>query len=130
MLKFTIFALLLGWGALGCHCNNESNQQTSERKVESPQPPAGILLPPPRVKQKNSFAHIKKSLAKVRRGFSEHDLLETLGSPQNQYEEGHLKVFTYVERPGEFGTMKYVHIEVLNGAVEKVEEGKMSIDPW
>jgi hypothetical protein len=39
-------------------------------------------------------------------------------------------MFTYVERPGEFGIMKYVKIEISNGFVERVSEGEISIDPW
>jgi hypothetical protein len=121
--------LLLSFCVLGCQRSDESKHGETSKSHDLP-PPEGALLPPPKVVQTNSFASIEDMLPKVRNGMTEKELLKTLGSPQDRYEENASEVFTYVERPGEFGTMKYVRVEISNGFVERVSEGQISIDPW
>ncbi|UCD49547.1 MAG: hypothetical protein JSW27_18690 [Phycisphaerales bacterium] len=121
MLRFFMILLLPGFCALGCQSSNESRHGETSQSHD---------LPPPEVLQTNSFANLKDLLPKVQKGMTEKELVKTLGSPQDRYEENALKMFTYVERPGEFGTMKYVRIEISNGLVERVSEGEISIDPW
>ena len=130
MLRFFMILFLLGFCAFGCQSSNESKHGETSKSHDLPPPPEGTLLPPPKVLQTNSFANIKDLLPRVQKGMAEKELLKTLGSPQDRYEKNAFKIFTYVERPGEFGTMKYVEIEISNGFVERVSEGEISIDPW
>ncbi|MFC1829650.1 hypothetical protein ACFL0O_08565 [Thermodesulfobacteriota bacterium] len=121
MLRFFMILLLLGFCTFGCQSSNESKHEETRKSLD---------FPPPKVLQTNSFVTIKDLLSKVQKGMTEKELLKTLGSPQDRYEENAFKMFTYVERPGEFGTMKCVKIEISNGFVERVSEGEISIDPW
>jgi len=112
--------LLLGSCTSGCQNSNESNRGEARRSH---------YLPPPNVLQTNSFANVMDLLPRVQKGMTEKELLKMIGSPQDRHDENAFKVFTYVERPGEFGTMKYVRIELSNGLVKGVSEGEISIDP-
>jgi len=130
MLRFFIILFLLVFCAFGCQSSKESKHGETSKSHDLPPPPEETLLPPTKVLQTNSFADIKDLLPKVQKGMTEKDFLKMLGSPQDRYEENAFKIFTYVERPGEFGSMKYVKIEISNGFVERVSEGEISIDPW
>jgi hypothetical protein len=113
--------LLLGYCAFGCQSSHElKHKETSKSEY----------LPPLKVLQTKSFANIKDLLPKVQKKMAEKELLKILGFPHERYEKNAYKIFTYVERPGEFGSMKYIKIEISNGFVEEVSEGEISIDPW
>ena len=137
MSKFLMTLLLLGFCGFGCRSSTDSTHAEANQSDDFSLPPGGFLLPPggclrpPQdVLQTNSFANIKALLPKVQEGMAQQDLLKTLGYPQLRHELNACEMFTYVERPGEFGTMKYVGIEISEGFVERVSEGEVSIDPW
>ena len=90
------------------------------------------LSPPPeKVVQTKSFKEILKLLPKVQKGTTREKVESILGMPQDiSYGSRGYCNFFYLERPGEFGTMKSILITFKNNVVQEVEESEISIDPW
>jgi hypothetical protein len=90
------------------------------------------LSPPPEnVVQTKSFKEIVKMLPKVRKGATREKVESTLGMPQDiRCGSPAYCDFFYLERPGEFGTMKAILITFENNVLQEFEESEISIDPW
>jgi hypothetical protein len=93
-------------------------------------PPEGAVLPPPKKVQEKGFAEVLRLLPEVEAGLAVESLHALLGKPQMEDDGPRSARHTWLERPGEYGTMAFVAVTVRDGKVADVEQGKISIDPW
>jgi len=122
ILAIVVFAFILGCAGKTERVLNELSDDIQNRKLSPPIE---------KVVQTMSFKEILKLLPKVQKGTTREKVESILGIPQDiRYGSRGYCDFFYLERPGEFGTMKSILITFKNNVVQEVEESEISIDPW
>jgi hypothetical protein len=127
MAREIILAIVVFAFISGCSCKTEWSSDELSNDIQN----SKLSPSPVKVVQTKSFNKIVTLLPQVQNGNSREKVESILGMPQDtSYGRGGYSEFTYLERPGEFGTMKAILVTFKNNVVQEVEESEISIDPW
>jgi hypothetical protein len=122
ILAIVVFAFFWGCAGKTERASNELSDDIQNSKLSPP---------PEKVMETKSFKEILKLLPKIQNGTTREKVESILGMPNDiSYGSRGYCDFFYLERPGEFGTMKAILITFKNNVVQEVEESDISIDPW